>query len=226
MEQHLATCWYCLDVRAQLLHVPVIRSKYTWLQCGYCQMRKLWEKDFVMKYPCGWLESHPDICMCTYLDMLGWNVKDGDLIFFVPRTHPRLEMDKYRMRIRELRIDHIRAGGRVKCLGRSGAMSDYIYDVHGVLRISEIITVKPFRHMFRLAQGFLKYTRPKLRALRANSLILKSLHFPEIKRLSRISASTKCLLLSVPDVLQMTDAILTKYLTKTDVTSSRNAQSN
>ena len=155
--------------------------------------------------------------------MLGWNVKDGDLILFVPRTNLK---DKYRMRIRELRIDHIRAGGRVKFMGKSGAMSDYIYDVHGILSVSDIITVKPFRHMFRLAQGFLQYTRAKLKALRANSLILKSLHFSEIKRLSRISASTKCLLHSAPDALQMTDATLIKCLTKTDATSSKNAQTN
>ena len=54
--------------------------------------------------------------------------RDGDPILFVPSTNPRLEMDKYRMRIRELRVDHIRTGGRVKFLGRSGAMSDYICD--------------------------------------------------------------------------------------------------
>ena len=215
MERHLATCWFCLNARSQLLHVPVIKSKYIWLQCGYCHMRRSWGKEFVIKYPCGWLESHPELCMCTYLDQLGWNLNDNDLIFFVPRTNSCLEMDKYRKKIRELRIHHIRAGS-CTFIGKSGAMSDYIYDIHGILCVSEIISVKPFQHIYHLAQRFLKNTRPKLQTLRANSMILKSLHFGDIKCLSRVSASTMCILLSSPDSFQMTDATLTKGLTKTN----------
>ena len=102
----------------------------------------------------------------------------------------------------------------------------YTDDDHGLLDVSEIITVKPFRKMRRLAKYFLKHTKPKLHAWRINSLILKSLHFSEIKRLSLVNATTKCLLLSSTgsSQLTLTDATLVSRMSKRGVNSFNPAQ--
>ena len=91
-----------------------------------------------------------------------------------------------------------------------GKLGDEAYgdDDCGMLDVSEIMSVKAFRKMSRLVQYFLKHTQPKLHALRSNSLILKSMHFSEIKRLSLVNATTKCLLLSSTGSSQLTDATL------------------
>ena len=220
----MATCWYCLDARSHLLHASVNKSKFTWLQCGYCKMRSQWKEDVYLNYPCGWWELHPHICNCASLDKLGWMLKGGDCVLFVPKK-PMLPDDTDFLRLRDIRIECIFARGHaMKIVGKFNA-KDYSKNVQGMLLASELITVKPFRHMYSLAQYFLGYTRPKLKALRMNSLILKALPFSSIKCLSRVNTATKCSLFSsIDDTMAVIDARLINCLTKLNATSSKNDQ--
>ena len=212
MEQHLATCWYCLQARKQMLHVPIFHSKYIWLECCYCQMRRIWKRVSYLNYPCGWWEVHPEICMCTCLDMLGWKLKDGDPILFVPKNWNFAVDNAALVRVRAIQIDHIYGRGRVVACTAKIRNVAHGPNFHAYLCVSEFITVRSFRHMPILAQYFLQHTRQKLRDLRLNSLILKSLHFIEIKRLVHVNASIKSVLLSRIPILQVSDATLAKCL--------------
>ena len=230
-NRHLATCWYCSmddpvlgwNVRVQFLHDPIIRSRSISLICYYCRMKDSISDDYIC-YPCGWWELHPRKCICAYLDRFGYELDDGTPILFIP-TNFTTSQDMTLLRVTELHIDYILRNGLVKFVGFLGDMV-YSDDDHGMLSFSEIMTVKPFRKMRRLAQYFLKHTKPKLHAWRINSLILKSLHFSEIKRLSLVNATTKCLLLSSTgsSQLTLTDATLVSRMSKRGVNSFNPAQ--
>ena len=178
-------------------------------------MRRVWREHIYMSYPCGWWELHPHICMCTSLDMLGWKLNDGDPILFVSKFLMCAVDQEDLLRIKNLHVDFMYRRGRVVQFRGKFGDSECFYDAHGVLRVSEIVTTKPFRHMLHLAQHFLKYTRPKLQSLRRSSLILQSLHYCEIMCLLKVNACTKRHLFLAPDALQLTDATLTRCLRHT-----------
>ena len=190
MDEHLKTCGYCWMARKQLYHGCVLGTSCT-----------SW-----MIYPCGWWERHPSLCTCAYLDMLGYLLHDDAPIF---------TQDKFLMEnVTELHIDYIHGDGCVKFWGKrkvddgDGGHTETIYtdDDHGPLHVSEIIRVTPFRKIIPLVQYFLNHTLPNLHT---DSLLLKSLPFLTIKRLSWIDTGFRSL---VCGVSTRSDATLVSYL--------------
>ena len=157
-----------------------------------------------MIYPSGWWERHPLICRCIHLDRLGDLLGNCESIF----ANDTFLIEN----VTNLRIDYIHGvnRSRLKFTGQLGSM-DYSDDHHGSLRMADIIAVKSFRNMRPLAQYFLNHTRPKLHALRVNSLILKFLLLSAIKCLCRVSATMNGLF---RESQQMTDAALARRMSR------------
>ena len=229
---HLRTCGYCWTARKQLYHecVPIFGVSGNicyWLKCANCRLaRKVrtGERDVLgyllstswMVYPCGWWDGLSELlCNCAYLDVFGHLLLDGAPIF----TPDEFLMEN----VTQLRIDYIHSGGVVKFAGRRKVtfpppshVSDddidddetmyYTDDHHGPLHISEIIRVAPFRKMIPLVKYFLNHTLPNLHT---GSLLLKSLPFLTIKRLSWTDSGFKSLLCGAST---RSDATLVSYL--------------
>ena len=183
--------------------------------------------DYYISYPCGWWEHRDyDIrdCTCVFLDRFDYPLRNGTGIV-VPNARRSKFLESPLLEVTDLRLRYINRDGSVKFVGKIGDFAYTDEDCNEVV-VSQIMTVKPFRKMLCLAEYFLKHTQPKLHALRSNSLILKSMHFSEIKRLSLVNATTKCLLLSSTgsSQLTLTDATLVSRMSKRGVNSFNPAQ--
>ena len=231
---HLARCNYCWTARAQLYHrcIPCKNSKSFWLQCGYCAKTFRRSSDLWMVYPCGWWEHPGNKCRCAYMDMLGYLVDDGTPIFtidtFLMEHLTWLRIDYINGHgsvkfIGQAKL-HDRNTGDIDSLWKqislqneinihdsNGEDIEFLYndDDHRTLLLSEIIHTKAFRGMLPFLRYFQKYTRPKLSAIRRNSLVLQYVPLNVIKRLSRSNHALKFL---IRYVWPPTDENLIKYL--------------
>ena len=243
-NEHMADCYYCRQVRSWFLHSPVYFGQSKKLKCWRCQFTHFsYEEGGLdyrawLYYPCGWWEEREDICECRYFDRLGNELRNEGRFCLVPRYDPAeiyddilgryitmpgediYEGDLYFIEtMRDLQICNIEAPQGVEFCGVAHAPLEFegVALKYGILGISDIVSSQPFDKLYKFAKNFVLNTLPRLASLRNKHLIVKYLHWSEVRHLTRLNSSIRHILGSeAVDVRSLTEHLFCVFSKQRD----------